>query len=440
MRAGPSRIITVTTYLLLASCGGNDGPALAPPDAPGENDPAFEVTELRSWYLVGNDATPGHDQLDIAVTPPDDVSYIDVWIDGAAGVRLTEVDGTHRFSMDIGALAIGEHEVILGADGDRAGFARFTFRRSHPLYVLVTTDWDFSDPGNLALDRQDLLHEEHPSMLLTHFVGPYTFTDPAMTPERIAEIITWLESVRDSYGDEIGLHIHPYCNFVDTVAGVDCVTDQSTVYAEGDPSGYTIMCSAYTEEEFTSLLIAADAIFEANGLGKPTSFRAGGWTADLSTLRSLEAAGYVTDTSANNWQRMEEWEGVLNGVLFEWNMTHWATIGDTSQPYYPNVDDILSDAQPTIGLLELPDNGIMVDYVSTEEMIEIFEANWSGDALSAPTAFSIGFHPSTSFTPDEYYRVHDTLTHVEQFLAADDAGPVVYGLQSDMVRVWPRPE
>jgi hypothetical protein len=119
-------------------------------------------------------------------------------------------------------------------------------------------------------------------------------------------------------------------------------------------------------------------------------------------------------------------------------MDHWSEIGDTSQPYYPNRHDILSDREPRLGILELPDNGILVDYVTIQEMIDIFHANWPGGALSEPVAYSIGFHASQDFASSEYFRMDDTLSHIDRFLAAHDGGPVEYGLQSEMVFVWKR--
>jgi hypothetical protein len=192
----------------------------------------------------------------------------------------------------------------------------------------------------------------------------------------------------------------------------------------------------YSEAEFTALLEEADNLFQAHGLEKPIAFRAGGWTADISTLRALEAAGYVTDSSANNWRRMEEWDGLENGFLYQWNMLHWSAVDDTSQPYYPSADDILSADEPTVGVLELPDNGILVDYVTTQEMVDIFWANWSGAPLSRPATYSIGFHPSPYFPSDEYFRMTGILAYIDQFLAVTDDGPVVYGLQSEMATVW----
>jgi hypothetical protein len=433
------RAATIVALLLLACGGGLPPPSETPPAAPAANDPAYAVDQVRSWYIVGNEVTPGHDELVVRVFPPEGTEYVDMWIGGQPGIRLVDYDTDLRQKFDVSTLPPGEYELLLAADGADTAFYRHVFYRSHPLYAIVTNDWDDADNTAVAERLQERLHEQHPSLKMTHFVGPYTFTDPTVSDARRQELVDWVLGMRDTYGDEIGLHIHPYCNFVDTVEGVDCLHEPSTVYANGDPTGYTVMCAAYTEEEFTTLLEASDALFEQWGLGKPTSFRAGGWTADLSTMRALANAGYIADTSANNWARMEEWEGVQNGVLYEWNKTNWATIDDTSQPYYPSESDILSDAAPTIPVLQIPDNGILVDYVTADEMIEIFEKNWPGGALEQPTAYSIGYHPS-NFNDLYFRRLNQVFFHIEQFLIDDDRGPVTYGLMSDMPKVWKRAE
>jgi hypothetical protein len=424
----------------VAACGGSGSGPGEKPAAPAENDPAFRVERVRRWMLIGNAVTPGHDDIEIQVFAPAGVDTVDVWLDDQPGVRLNRGDeGDFRQVLDASQLAAGEHELLFAADGAETGFARIAITRSHPLYVVVSTDWDDADNSADSLLQQERLHMFHPELRLTHFVGPYTYTDPLVDEERRQFLTDWVLGMRDEFDDEIGLHIHPYCNFVDTT-GVPCRTEPSTVYSAGDETGYTVMCSAYSEEEFTELLLAADALFEENGLGKPTSFRAGGWTADLGTLRALAAAGYVADTSANNWRRMEEWEGQQNGVLYEWNKEHWATIDDTSQPYYPSVSDILVAGSPSVPVLEVPDNGILVDYVSGEEMIEIFDANWDGSsALEQPIAYSIGYHPS-NFNSTYRVRITVALTHAEQFLASHDAGPVVYATLSELARVWPPPQ
>lgn len=430
-------------FALIAACGGGEDsdPAVGPKPSPpaGDNDPAFAISGVRDWYLVGNDLTPGHDTVQLAVVPPADVGFVDVWLNDREGVRLVPSGGELRQILDVADLPPGEHELLLAADGADTAFARVTFYRSHPIYVVVSTDWDDADNRDANLERHTWLHENHGQLRLTHFVGPYTFTDTTVTPERVDVLVAWMKGMRDDWGDEIGLHIHPYCNFVES-AGLACKTMPSTVYPAGDATGYTVQCGAYDEAEFTTLLEHADELFEARGLGKPTSFRAGGWTAELSTLRALANAGYVADTSANNWARMEEWDGSPPGAtLYEWNMQQWSSIGDTSQPYYPSDDDIQVTGTPYIPVLEVPDNGILVDYVTAEEMIEIFDANFPGDPLMEPKAFSIGFHPP-NFSEAYKTRIHDTLVHVDQHLAIDDNGPAVYATLSELVQVWKQPE
>jgi hypothetical protein len=429
-------LLSLSLAFTLLACGGGDDARVAPL-APDANDAAYTVSGLRNWYLVGNELTPGNDQLDLRVAVPAGTAEVELWIDGQGPLALTADGADFIGSFELTDVAAGERQLLLAADRAEIAFARLTMRRTHPLYVIVSNDWDDADNSDLVLTLQEELHADHPELKLTHFVGPYTFTDPTVSPERRIELVNWVKGLATREGDEIGLHIHPYCNFVDTTS-VTCKDGPSTVYADGDPTGYTVQLGAYDEAEFTILLQASDQIFAANGLPKPTSFRAGGWTAELSTLKALAAVGYVADTSANNWARMEEWMGVENGVLYDWNKTQWATINDTSQPYYPSETDILVPGNPGIALLEVPDNGILVDYVTTSEMIQIFEANWSGQALTEPRAYSIGYHPS-NFNSMYKMRIHGTLTRLDQHLASADAGPVVYAVLSDMPRVWKRP-
>lgn len=432
------RVALLAVAVVCACSSDPPPPAVEPPAAPAENDPAYQIGGVRDWYLVGNDLTPGDDELSLVVTAPEGTELVDAWIAGGPGVRLVRSGDRFGLTADVGALDAGVHEILLAADGADTAFARVELRRTHPLYVLVSTDWDFSDPGQAALDFHDQMHEEHPGVRITHFIGPYTFTDPDVTDAREDELVAWAARMRDDHDDEIGLHIHPYCHFVEH-AGLPCNTEESTVYAT-DTTGYTIGLWAYGDEDFRTLLEAADALFMERGLGKPVTFRAGGWTATIETLRALAATGYVADTSANNWARMEEWiPGPLDpptSILYSWNMEHWAPIGDTSQPYYPNETDVLSAESPTLSILEVPDNAIMVDYVTVEEMNEIFEANWDGTPLAQPTTYMMGWHPSPSFSSAERARIDGLLDITDRYLAASGDGPVVYAVLRDMPIVF----
>ncbi len=415
----------------LAACGADFPPPKAtPPNPPASNDPAFTTRGLRSWYLVGDGVTLGDDQMTIIVTAPDGARYVDAYIGDLPAVRMTQQSDGFSMQVSIADLAAGDWSILFSEDGSADAFAAAPFHRSAPYYVLVSTDYDFSDPGTDATTDMDMLHQNHPTMRITHFWAPYTYTDPMVSDTRRAELDTWIQAQRDNFGDEIGLHIHPYCNFV-VDAGLTCITDQSDVYPTGDTSGYTIMLGAYGHDNFSILLQHAAQIFAQHNLGKPQTFRAGGWTATLDTLSALQDNGYIADTSALNWQYIQNaWKGK---VIASWTMMQWNPIGDTSQPYYPSTTAIASSQpSPNYTMLEVPDNGVMIDYVTLAQIEHIFDANWNGNALPAPITMMMGFHPSTNFTPSEYQRVDDFLKYADEHLHVNDLGPVVYVTLSDV--------
>jgi hypothetical protein len=432
-----STILPFLPLLLSLSGCPADGDAAGPPapTVPSDIDSEAHLIALQVWYLVGNALTPGDDTLALAVAPPAGASGVELWIDGVwAGAW--DAGAEQLIDADLGALEPGEHSLLLAASGEDQAFAAYDIVRSHPYYVLVTNDWDRSYKEESWLERQEELHANHPAMKMTHFVGPYTFTDPEVSAEHAAALVAWLQGMVADFDDEIGLHVHPYCNFVETTS-VPCRHEPSFAYVS-DETGYTVELSAYSLDEATTLFEEALALFEANDLGTPTSFRAGGWTAAEHTLQALADTGFLVDTSGANWARLEEWEGREDGGLYEWNQEHWACIDDTSQPYHPSQDQACSSVAPQLSLLEVPDNGALVDYVDVYEIIEIFEANWPGGALLEPRAYVTGYHPC-SYDYIFAIALNGGLDHVDGFLAQDDNGPVVYETMSNMALVWPAP-
>jgi hypothetical protein len=433
-----SRAMQIWWFLVaiavLGCNGGFPDPKPNRPNAPTTNDPAFTSRGLKSWYLIGDGATPGDDKLLAIVTAPPGTDYVDIYIPGLPPQRMIEQDdGFAIDNVSIAALPAGAHQVLFSANGSDDAFAAATLNRSAAYYVLVSTDYDFSDPGNLVLGQMEKMHTDHAGMVITHFWAPYTYTDPMVTDVRRDQLNDWIKKQRDTNHDEIALHIHPYCHFVEA-AGQTCITDQSTVYTS-DTSGYTIKLSAYARQPMGALLQHAATIFNQRGLGTPRTFRAGGWTADINTLLALADNGYVADTSALNWMHIEEWQGK---ELYTWNMTHWGPINDTSQPYYPSTTDPLMSAPgANMSMLEVPDNGVMIDYVSTPQMNAIFDANWDGAPFEGPRTLMMGFHPSTSFSAAEYKRVDDFLKYADLHLASKDLGPVVYISLFDVTKAFP---
>ncbi|MBW2735884.1 MAG: hypothetical protein JRH20_26150 [Deltaproteobacteria bacterium] len=413
-------------------------PPPAPPAA-GGNDTHFAISRVRSWYLIGNDLTPGHNVLEVSVKAPESVKSMRLWVNGEGGYQLDrQQDGSFACRRPLEAMAPGAGDVLLTADDSNTAFAQLSFTRSHPFYVSVSNDWDSADTTDENLKLQDKLHADHPHLRMTHFVGPYTFTDTTITPARAAMMAHWVISMRDHHHDEIGLHIHPFCNFLQ-VAGVTCRSQPSFLdKVEGDPSGYTITLDAFTEAEMRMMLVKAKALFEENGLGTPTSFRAGGWSAVASTLRALVQEGFIVDASPANWVYLAEWLNDPKTTLYQWNRDHWGPINDTTQPYYPSTENIAVAGHPYIPILELPNNGALADYITGQQMIDVFKANWPGGALSEPRAYSIGYHP-VNFS-DYESRLSEALVFVDRFLAAEDKGPAVYATVEEFAKVWPQPQ
>lgn len=398
-------------------------------------EPLFRVSDVKDWYLISNAITPGNNRLNVHIDVNGQVKSVQAVIDGGSSQPLTKTVNAFNGTFDISQLPPGIHTLSLFADGSQAPFANLHFRRSHPLYVLMTTDWDSPDSRDSILRLHEKLHTEHPGLKITHFFGPYTFTDPGVSPARRATLADWLIRLRSIYRDEIGLHIHPFCNFVDTVPGVSCRFMPSDSYDKGDATGYTVLVSAYSKNEFLKILRAADALFTAHDLGKPSAFRAGSWAANADVLKALAEDGFVADSSANNWARIEESRHDGNGLLYKWNRQHWRPISDISQPYYPNASNPAIGGKPAIPILEIPDNGSLVDYVTGDEMIEIFNVNWLGAPLPHPATFVLGFHP-VSYSPGFHSRIEKILAHIDSYLASTGEGPVVYETISHISNVF----
>jgi hypothetical protein len=292
----------------------------------------------------------------------------------------------------------------------------------------------------MYLANIDKLRADHPSLVMTQFFGPYVLTDPTTTQARKDVNVAWIKKQHDMFGDEIGVHIHPWCNFVQTVLS-QCRATPSSVDPQGDATGYTTIFAAYTVDEQTQLLQGASDLLEANGLGRPTSFRAGGWTADLGTIQAVQAAGYTVESSALPASTIQQaWAGY---VLASWNAANWAGITETSQPYFPSTTNLVSDTPgPDMLVLEVPDNGCLVDYMTSAQMIDVLNQNWptSHVALATPTVFQVGFHPPDFMDDPPPYdflaRMEGALDEVDKHLYSDDNGPIRYARLVDLTKVW----
>ncbi len=404
------------------------------PAIPSIADSSFKIRGIRKWYIIPNALDSSYGEINISASSPGPVKKMHLFIDTLFIKSCTTNSADCNFTFNVSNLQTGEHRLLLSADNNDTAFAAPIFQVSHPLFAVVSCDWDEPSIFYEYLYQQDTLHANHPDLRITHFAGPYMFTDPYISPNIINRQVGWLKNARESWQDEIGLHIHPYCHFV-RAAGLSCIVNDPWDGSPHDSSGYLISCHRYAEQDFSRLLQYADSLFVSAGLGKPTSFRAGGWTADISTIRALSKNNYSVDASSVNVPYATELALKLE-PLYNWAKTNWAHISDTSQPYYPNQTDISSNEKPQLSCLEVPDNGVLADYVTAAEMIGIYKAIRLRKTLNRPKQLSIGYHPD-SFSRLNFDRIDSVLDTIDTHLAKYDTGPVIFATMSELPKVWP---
>lgn len=395
------------------------------PLQPAQNDTSFSVSGLREWYTFEKSLGKNKTTLQLEVKSPVRGRYLEIWIDETLLSLSPSGDSGYLVDLSLDGINPGKHRLMLAlADLEQAFFSD-SFIISAPLFILVSCDWDTSDNPSAALELQDTLHGRHPGLQMTQFVGPYLFTDPLMSRARQDSTVAWLLRAKAFYGDEIGLHIHARCHFLQS-AGVACRSTPSWYFPNGDSTGLSLFLHSFTTEELEKMLRASDSLFTVNGLPIPRSFRAGGWTADLPVIRALARHGFKVDGSAPNPSRLKEETASL--ALYAWMDTAWHSISDTSQPFTV-IDTASGGALSTI--LEVPDNGALIQYVSVQEMVDIFRKNLGDSILLRPRQVSYVFHAEI-FDRGHFESLNAVLDHIDRFLLSRDAGPVVYGTMEQM--------
>ncbi len=291
------------------------------------------------------------------------------------------------------------------------------------VHVYVSNDWDVPNHAAETFRLQEQLHARHPALKVTQFVGPYTFTDPAVPASVAGDNVAWLRRMEREHGDEIGLHIHPNSHFVAS-AGVTPKRGPTfgVPRAERD-FGYTVnLGAAYDEGETVKVLTRAKEIFAEHGLPDPTAFRAGGWTADTHTLRALAAMGFRSDSSAVAYEFLDHWRLRPEHGLYKWVESHWRGTHAGSQPYFPAADN--AAVPGSLPILEIPDNGALADYATADDMKRVFHQTADAPSTGKPRVLSIGYHGVS--LPNFYDRIDGALTYLDEFTQPNNIAEVVY--------------
>jgi hypothetical protein len=274
----------------------------------------------------------------------------------------------------------------------------------------VTVDWEGDDLADDNLAAMNELRERFPQVPLVQFLNAAYFTKPDVDTEDVRARIA---SVLREH-DELGLHIHGWKRLFEA-AGVT-FRDSPTFWGGSVPSyscsydcGHEVPISEYDRVELEQVIQHSLDTLDAAGFGRAVSFRAGGWMATPNVREALVAQGLSTDSSAVPAVFLAD---ELSGLpLLHWVEVLWEGTDAASQPY--ELD----------GLTEVPDNGALADYVTADEMFQVY-ADAKDRWLEQPDqtiVVNIGFHEETA---DKYLpRVEEAL---ERMLtdAADSGVPL----------------
>jgi hypothetical protein len=154
----------------------------------------------------------------------------------------------------------------------------------------------------------------------------------------------------------------------------------------------------------------------------PTIFRAGGWFANEATLKAVQDSGLLADSSGRTSYKFFSQPG-------PWDLSA------TAQPYYPSTNDQNKAGEPSLSILEIPNNGADSYWFSSEEMQKRFRANYGGGILTEPKEITYLSHPHW-FNKSEQNKIKELFNLIDNYKYENDFGPALYVTLDEVYEVW----
>lgn len=298
-----------------------------------------------------------------------------------------------RFARFVGPLlflAVLAPACAAEADDGRTGEDDYT-RKKGKIQLVVTVDWEGRDLRDDNLAAMQDLHAKFPQVRIIHFLNAGYYTKQGA----VAGDVTTRINRAIKPGDEKALHIHGWRRLFE--ASGDTFRFSPTFWGTSldphgrdcmDDCGHEVPISLYTTDELRKVVKFSLDTLEHNGLGRAKSFRCGGWMAKPNVRDAIAAEGLKYEHSAVPVTFLQAKLG--NMPIYGWLSDLWKGTTNVSQPY--------SLATASTPLLEVPDNGALADYVSTQQMMDTFEANKAAFLRdrSKNVVVSVGFHEETA--------------------------------------------
>lgn len=378
----------------------------------------------RTWFLT---AYP-HQQLEYFIKLPEDIilqrrATVLYQIDDYDLQPMNQENELWKATIDVSSMSLGKHQVktVVQIGGNEIATQPSSFNISDPVYVTWTIDWEGYDANQSYLDALTTISEEQ-QMPMTQLFNPRIYTAPDITPERVEYLTAWVKNRGQLYGEEIGLHLHMFPDFIQA-AGLEVKTQP--VWGGGFTEGYDILTTTYDSQEMYQILEFAKSMMNQHGFDQPRSYRAGAWFANTETLSALEQAEFLIDTSART-----QYQFGTNHIPGFWN------VAITTQPYNPSTTDQNSySPPPQFDILEIPNNGADSFAFTAEQMIDRFNQNYPGGVSHHLRQITYLSHPHW-FNPSRQDAMRQVFTHINQYRFDTDHGPVIPTSLMGVYRAW----
>jgi hypothetical protein len=377
----------------------------------------------KTWVLTTSplDLVYKLNDIDSLVAGQPDI-HVEFQINNEKPIPMKKEGSSYIGKIDTKILQPGEYTIagIVSLNYAQYKTKSTTFYVSEPLLVSWTIDWEGLDSPDKYIDAMGNIADDF-DIPMTQMFNPRYFTSPDISSDRVETLTSWVKKRRDIKGDEIGLHLHMFPDFVEK-SGVTPIGDK--VWG-GGISGYDVLTTAYSYEDMIRILTYAKEVYAKEGLGQPRSYRAGAWFANIDTLKALADTGFLVDTSGRTAYTFgtKEVEG-------PWDLNF------TTKPYFPSTRDQNSpNPPPRLSILEIPNNGADDYAFSKEQMIERFNANYSSGILTEPKQVTYLSHPNW-FDLQRQQQMRDIFAYIDRYSNRHDKGPVVYATLSQMYQVF----
>ncbi|MBN2016506.1 acyltransferase family protein [Candidatus Dojkabacteria bacterium] len=321
--------------------------------------------------------------------------------------------GLFTQEIDLASLEVGTYEMKTSVlvNGKNYETEKISFNLSYPVYVIWTIDWEGSDTKDEELAEIVDFTQKHNNLPISHMFNPRIYVSDKISSERAEQLTSWI--IKRKYaGDEIALHLHMHREIIEASQVTFRTQPKWTDYIN---DGHDVPCYAYTYPEFMKILAWSKKKFSEKGLGTPTSFRAGGWSADENTLKALQDSGFLIDTSGRDFII---WGSKSTKLQSPWNLK------STTQPFKPSVNNQNSPTPPTLNLWEFPNNGADTYLYRTEDLIKRFQDNFTEGIQKEFKVVTYLSH-AHAFSEDRKI-LEPAYEYIDLYNVKSDSGPVIY--------------